>query len=111
MIPGTGALGTAVVRGGTAGFGGNVAGQLVVNRGTNNFNFSQAAVSGVIGATALGSGNITGLNVSLATIRSGNSANAAQALLTGGSVGNAITTTISTFGFLNQSRVTSASNN
>ncbi|MFT5482507.1 MAG: RHS repeat-associated protein, partial [Halieaceae bacterium] len=57
FIPGAGALAGAAIRGGAAGFGGNTVGQYAANGGPSNFSFSQAAVSGVIGATALAAGN------------------------------------------------------
>ncbi len=101
FIPGTGALAGAAARGGVAGFGGNTVGQFAANSGANNFSFSQAATSGVIGAAALASGNVVGLQSALTAYRGG--ASTAQALAIGGSLGSAVSVLVGTAGSLGQS--------
>ena len=103
FIPGIGALSGAAIRGSAAGFGGNTVGQFAANSGPSNFSFSQAATSGVIGATALSAGNAVGLPSALSATRAG--APIAQALATGGSHGAAVSTLISTGGSFGQSAI------
>lgn len=88
FVPGAGGLAGATLRGGLAGAGGNAAGQLFVNGGTNNFNITQTSVAGVVGGISLAGGNIVGFNAALHAARGG--AGTAQALAIGESTGSAV---------------------
>lgn len=103
FIPGTGSLGGAAVRGGAAGVGGNSVGQIVANGGVDNFSFTQAATSGAVGASALGTGNAIGLGSALNAARAG--ATTSEALATGASHGSAVATFIGAAGSLGQSAI------
>ena len=61
---------TPFIRGTAAGFGGNAAGQLIVNGSTDNFSFSQASIAGAVGATSLAVGNIGGFTYAFPAFQS-----------------------------------------
>lgn len=94
FVPGTGSVLSALGKGALAGSGGNAVGQLIVNSGTDNFNFTQAGIAGIVGGSALVAGNITGFNAALSAAQGG--AGTAQALAIGESVGGAVTSAIET---------------
>ena len=95
FIPGGGALVAAAIRGGAAGAGGNIVGQVAAN-GSGNIDASQVLVSGAIGSLAFAFGNIIGLQTALNAVRSGRSANLALAI--GVSAAATEATLITTFG-------------
>ena len=98
LVPGGGTLLGAAARGGAAGLGGNVAGQVAVKGSVTDINATQAITAGVVGSTAYVGGNIAGLNAALTSARSGSGL--AAALAEGESVGSAASALIGTTGAL-----------
>ncbi|MBO6558405.1 MAG: RHS domain-containing protein [Pseudomonadales bacterium] len=100
FVPGGGALGGALLRGGLAGAGGNAVGQYAANDGFDGFSYGDALVSGGIGATAMGTGNVVGLSSALNAVRGG--AGVSEAMAIGGSHGGAVAGAIEAAGTLGQ---------